>query len=67
MMIAYQLWYFTEGGNHLIQVAYPEVILQELLYIHREVSGLKWTKESSADRVDYSRRIRPCLPRISGK
>ena len=61
--IAYKLWCVTERDS-LDPVAYHEVLLQELSYILREGSRLDWAKESSADRIDSSRRIRSCLPHI---
>ena len=69
IMIGYKLWYVavTVGGILLGPVAHHEVILQELSYIDREDSRLESTKESSADRIDSSRRIRSCFPRIPGQ
>ena len=64
MMIAYKLWYVSVS---LDPVACHEVILQELPHIHRGDPRLEAKKESSADHIDDSCRIRPCLPRIPGQ
>ena len=50
------------GRDFLDPPVYHEVILQELPYIHHQDSRLEGTNEFSADRIDSSRRIRPCLP-----
>ena len=56
-IIAYRLW--CVAVNSLDSVGYHEVILQESLHIDHEDSRLEWTKESSADHIDSSCRIRP--------
>ena len=53
--------------DSLDPVVHHEVILQELPYVHREDSPFELAKDSSADRIDSARRIRCCLPRISGQ
>jgi len=55
------------GLDSLDPVAHHKMILQESPDIGREDSWLEWTKESSADHIDSSRRIRSCLPRTPGQ
>jgi len=55
------------GRDSLDLMTHHEVILQETPHIRRKDFRLESTKESSANHINPSRRIRPCLPRIPGQ
>jgi len=54
------------GRDPLDPAADHDVKMQELPYIHHWGSWLEGANDFSANHIDSTRRIRPCLPRNPG-